>query len=247
LDFNEEIVVRAAFDSAIPLISAVGHETDTTLNDFAADVRAPTPTAAAELAVPVRTELLGQTMDFARRLLRSFAKGMDDRRRHLQQLARVLPRADALFAQPRQRLDHAADNLAKALRRNLQLHDRRLTKAAAALRPNDLGRHIRRERDLLARAGARLAQAEQARLAQLRRELDGLGRVLESASYRSALDRGFALVRGEDGKVRRRAGAISAGERLTLTFADGERAAVADGTAPKPKAKAKPGGQGSLF
>src|SRR6185437_10636165 len=91
---------RAAFESTIPLISAVGHETDTTLIDFVSDIRAPTPTAAAELAVPVRSELLGQTLDFTRRLLRCFSKGMDDRRRHLAQLARVLPRSEALFAQP---------------------------------------------------------------------------------------------------------------------------------------------------
>jgi len=84
--FNDEAVVRAAAASAIALISAVGHETDTTLIDFAADVRAPTPTAAAELAVPVRAELLAQTLDFERRALRCFAKSMDDRRRHLAQL-----------------------------------------------------------------------------------------------------------------------------------------------------------------
>src|ERR1700750_1465852 len=109
--FNEEIVVRAAAESAIPLISAVGHETDITLIDFAADIRAPTPTAAAEMAVPVRADLLGQSLDFERRLLRCFSKGMEDPRRHLTELARVLPRSDQLFAQPRQRLDVASDKL----------------------------------------------------------------------------------------------------------------------------------------
>src|SRR6201999_2408165 len=84
--FNEEIVVRPAFESRIPLISAVGHETDTTLIDFASDMRAPTPTAAAELAVPVRTELRQQTLDFERRVLNCFTRGISTRRTHLTQL-----------------------------------------------------------------------------------------------------------------------------------------------------------------
>src|SRR6202166_1267801 len=105
--FNEEIVVRAAAGSAIPLISAVGHETDTTLIDFASDMRAPTPTAAAELAVPVLADLDAQLADLGRRARNCFDKGLSDRRRHLTQLARVLPRPEQLFASSRQRLDQA--------------------------------------------------------------------------------------------------------------------------------------------
>ncbi len=131
--FNEEIVVRAAAESAIPLISAVGHETDTTLIDFASDRRAPTPTAAAEMAVPVRADLLSQTLDFERRVLNCFTRGITTRRTHLSQLARVLPRADQLFAQPQQRLDVASDKLGSALRRNLQEHRRAFGEAAALL------------------------------------------------------------------------------------------------------------------
>ncbi len=160
--FNEETVVRAAVDSAIPLISAVGHETDTTLLDFAADIRAPTPTAAAELAVPVRADLLTQTLDFQRRMQRCFAKGMEDRRRHLAQLARILPRPELLFAGQRQRLDFAGARLDPGLRRNLQEHRRALAEAGAVLRPARIARQIalgaERARALVAAPRPRPAQ-----------------------------------------------------------------------------------------
>ncbi|HEY5348030.1 MAG TPA: exodeoxyribonuclease VII large subunit, partial [Rhizomicrobium sp.] len=152
--FNEENVVRAAFESAIPLISAVGHETDTTLIDFVSDMRAPTPTAAAELAVPVRTELLAQTLDYERRALRIFTRGMEDRRRHLAQALRLLPRAEQLFAAPRQRFDSAADKLGHALTRNLQVH--RLALGRIALRPRAISDRLAlgRERTVLLAARA---------------------------------------------------------------------------------------------
>ena len=154
----------------------MGHETDTTLIDFAADVRAPTPTAAAELAVPVRTELLAQTLDFERRMLRCFTKGMEDRRRHLAQLARVLPRADQPVRRAAPALSTmAADKLGHALRRNLQAHRRAFLETAALLRPRAIrtASGFGREHDGLLPNGA--TRAQRAKLAEARRHLEVAG------------------------------------------------------------------------
>jgi len=249
--FNDEAVVRAAAASLIPLISAVGHETDTTLIDFAADMRAPTPTAAAELAVPVRSELLAQTLDLERRTLRCFSKGMEDRRRHVAQLVRVLPRAESLFAGPRQRLDTASDKLQHGLTRNLNIHEVRFNKAGSRLRDRLLKDRLAVCGERAAALGARATRAEKTRLAQARRHLEGLARELELISYRAVLERGFALVRGGDGTVRRRAAALKPGEALTLTFADGDAPAQAGEAKPeipgKPAKKRPARDQGSLF
>jgi exodeoxyribonuclease VII large subunit len=201
--------------------------------------------------VPVRTELMAQVLDFERRFVRCFGKGMEDRRRHLVQLARVLPRAESLFAAPRQRLDMAGDRLGQALRRNLQLHRAEFAEAAAQLRAPILRQRMKVCGERTRVLGDRATRAQTARLAQARRQLDGLARVLDGISYRAVLDRGFALVRGADGTVRRRAAAIQSGESLRLTFADGEVPAMAgEGEArpAAPRAKKKQAiDQGSLF
>ena len=146
--FNEEAVVRAAAASAIPLISAVGHETDTTLIDHAADLRAPTPTAAAEMAVPVRSELLGQILDAQRRLLACSARAVEERRSRVEGLARGLGDPRALLEGHAQRLDDRAERLDLAA---AALVERRRT------RVGELAARLRHPREKLAQAGQRLA------------------------------------------------------------------------------------------
>ncbi|ABD90143.1 exodeoxyribonuclease VII large subunit [Rhodopseudomonas palustris] len=162
--FNEEIVVRAAADSMIPLISAVGHETDITLIDFAADKRAPTPTAAAEMAVPVRAELFVEVGQLGHRAMLCFQRGQERRRSELRAATRALPSAAALLAIPRQRLDGAAAALPRALRANSHAHHRRFATACAGLTLKVLRAQVAHATQRLAVNGERLKHCARAGL-----------------------------------------------------------------------------------
>jgi exodeoxyribonuclease VII large subunit len=306
--FNDEALVRAAGESAIPLISAVGHETDWTLLDLVADARAPTPTKAAEWAVPKQLDLLNSTRDLSGRLTRGVRRMLEAARSHLRAARRGLPRVENLVALPRQRLDGTAVHLARcfaaqierrrrrlaevgrlphprrlvtsqrerfgqisgrlerALRSNSHAHAvrfarlrprlqprllavrvtkgrdqlestsgrsrdalwrlaaakrRQFERQGARLRADDIGRRLTRASERLTEAGRRLLRAFPDTLAARRSRLDGLAKLLQSFSYQSVLERGFALVRDAKGRAVRSVSGIEAKALIDIELADG--------------------------
>ncbi|KQZ15697.1 exodeoxyribonuclease VII large subunit [Mesorhizobium sp. Root554] len=322
--FNDEALVRAVAASDIPVISAVGHETDWTLIDLAADVRAPTPTGAAEIAVPVRADLEATLANLGARLKACTARTVDRKRQAVRAAARALPSPDQLLAVPRRRFDEATGRLGRGLtvgvhRKRARLDGARLSTATlmrriaewrklterdvlrgqAALRGiantrraelrrasdqlpkcakaalarkrqrfdaaqarislQPLQRSRREAADRLTSAARRHEQALTVRMERLRARLTQADRLLSTLklSEQSILERGYALVLDDAGKLVRRAAEVVVGGGLELRFADGTIHAVAAGDAeattaappaakPRPKPK-DPGNQGSLF
>ncbi|HUD91990.1 exodeoxyribonuclease VII large subunit [Sphingobium sp.] len=228
--FNEEIVVRAVADCTIPIISAVGHETDTTLCDYAADRRAPTPTAAAEMAVPVRAELLAGLSEMGLRAGRAVRRGAMQARERLEMQARLMPTPDTLLAPQRQRLDQLSDGLVSGLRHRLADARAHLGQAGGALRPALLRQHVTRASERLDRLKLRPDYLSRA-LSDRATAFDRVSRHFASLNPDLPLQRGYARVMAAGQLVQSVAAAQAAGQ-VTLHFKDGTVDATVGDEAP---------------
>ena len=237
--FNEEVVVRAVAASPIPVISAVGHETDVTLCDFAADMRAPTPTAAAEMAVPVRVELLSTVRELGLRAERCARRYHSHAGEKLAAIARHLPALDRLLAPQRQKLDDLGDRLPRGLSSRLAHARRELAEAAGALRPSLLATKVARGRERLAAARLRSGLVT-TRIGEARERLDRLWRLAEQLHPDRPLARGYARVEARDGKVVASSMAAKSAGAVTLVFADGRVGARVEGAARAAMERPKP-------
>jgi exodeoxyribonuclease VII large subunit len=256
--FNEEIVVRAVAESAIPLISAVGHETDWTLIDHVADVRAPTPTGAAEMVVPVRSELLANLADLDGRLQAALRRLVERRRTEFRGAARALPTGEQLVTGPRQRIDLATAKLAPAVAGALAQRQRALAAVGQRLERRSPASELARRSERLAGLSQRLGNGlsglllraaqdnirQRVALGQLGGRLSAAGgdfvsrqaervrrlaQLLDSLGHKAVLARGYAIVMDASGRPVQRAGEIAPGQPLALAMIDGQVGVTADG------------------
>ncbi len=255
--FNEEVVVRAAAASEIPLISAVGHETDTTLIDYVSDRRAPTPTAAAEMAVPVRSELLAYVDDMDRRIRRGLSRSITEKKERLTGLSRGLRDPKSLIEDKIQHLDHLDSRLKSAMGSMVNLKAQRFQGTSARLRPEILTRGMVQDQEKLKNYEGRMRRAITVQRERSADRLAASGRMLESLSFKRVLARGYAIVKDDEGQVISSVNQMKDGGTGIAEVKDGQRAITFGhgGATPKfksvksnkPKPKKSSPEQGSLL
>ena len=261
--FNDEALARVVAAGTIPLISAVGHETDTTLIDFVSDRRAPTPTAAAEMATPVLAELRAYIGDLSSRMHRCGGRAVEDRRGRVEHAGRALGRVPDLVEMAAQRFNLAASRLGAGLSRNVAAHHTDLVRVSSRLSPGLLQRPQQVHTERLTRLLVRMKPALERKLERSAERLTSLSKLYASVDPSAPLKRGFARVHRLDGSLVREGGSLVSGEGVRLVFADQAREAVIDGpptaasppppapVAAKPVRAAKPPSppskQGDLF
>jgi exodeoxyribonuclease VII large subunit len=227
--FNEEAVARAISVCPIPVVSAIGHETDVTIADFAADLRAPTPSAAAEMVIGTRQELLNRVQTLRARAIQlaRFRLATLVRRLHEQAIDRATTLLHRNLARRTQRVDDAEERLRNAMRRQLAAHERTRRALEEKLRYFDLRPRFRRDRERMNIASARVEALIRAALNKRRQRFAMLDAKLTQLNPRLVLSRGYAIVIAEDGAIVREAADAPAGTDVKLMFArDAVRATV---------------------
>ena len=220
--FNEESVVRAAAESEIPLISAVGHETDTTLIDFASDLRAPTPTAAAEYAVPVRADLMGWLSSMDERRVRSLSAGLEIKRQRLKDLSRGLPAPDELVAMSTQRLDSISERLQRALITVSNNKRTMLLQTSAGLRRSLLKNKLVDRSEAINRFVKSIQSNMKVIIQRNQSALESLERLRQTLGYEATLQRGYAVIRNENGGIVTSVKVADVSKSLEIEFQDGK-------------------------
>ena len=224
--FNEEIVVRSVFQSSIPVISAVGHETDTTLIDFVSDLRAPTPTAAAEKAVPVRDELIARIDELNLRLKTSFNNKLNNNKDRLYNLFRLLGKPDQIFENKTQKLDFVYKDVENLFRIIFVEKKNKITQYSQKLLPPKtlINNSVSKQSLLEIKFKNNLENIMKIK----ETKLNSLNQLLEASSFNRVLDRGFSLVMNNEGKVIKVSSQAPKNANVKIKFSDEIRSAQLD-------------------